>query len=157
MTNKKSGKVVTMRISTEDCMGVIDVCNQAGYTVSGMSFPAVVSQAIKVMVAGYKKMGVIPDRTGFEYADMMKPFMYGIPRGQAVAALTDRVDKKVISQVKLMAGDIVAVPEANKELKEELMKLADRRETLGFDHPNWTPADQRRYDELYAMNLWRTR
>lgn len=154
MTNKKSGKVVTMRISTEDCMGVIDVCNQAGYTVSGMSFPAVVSQAIKVMVAGYKKMGVIPDRTGFEYADMMKPFMYGVPRGQAVAALTDQVDKKVISQVKLRAGDIVAVPEANKELKEELMKLADRRETLGFDHPNWTAADQCRYDELYAMNLW---
>jgi hypothetical protein len=135
-------------------MGVIDVCTQAGYTIAGMSFPAVVSQAIKVMTAGYKKMGIIPNRTGFEYVDMMKPFMYGVPRADAVAAITDRVDEKVISQVKLRTGDIVAVPEANKELKEELMRLADRRETLGFDHPNWTAAEQRRYDELYAMNLW---
>lgn len=154
MSNKKSGKVVTARIHTIDCMGVIDVCNQAGYKTEGMSFPAIVSQAIKVMVAGYKRMGIIPNRSGFDYAEMMQPFMHGVPRSDAVDAITANVTARAISEVKLRPGDVVAVPESNKELKAEFLKLADRRETLGFDHPNWTPAEQYRYEELDAMDLW---
>jgi hypothetical protein len=161
MSQRKSGKVVSIRISPLDCLSIIDICKKAGIIEADATFPGLTSQALKMMIHAYKTMGMIPVRDGFEWNEMMEPF------DEDIKARSNKAERKAhvlipeslmqsipAERQRLPPDGIQVVPEANKELKEELIRLADRRETLGFDHPNWTAAEQRRYDELYAMNLW---
>lgn len=53
---------------------MIDVIEAAGLKVEGMSFPAMVSLALGSLLQTMRDQQVIPDRSGFEYNEMMAPY-----------------------------------------------------------------------------------
>lgn len=71
----RAGKVVNVRINPKDCMGVIDVVKKAGVYVPGMSFSQMVSLALSGMMQTLRDNEIIPDREGWEYLEMMGPYL----------------------------------------------------------------------------------
>ncbi len=70
----RAGRVTSIRVNPSDCMGVIDVVECAGVQQSGASFAMHVSLALSVCIETMRKNGLIPERTGYEYSEMMQRF-----------------------------------------------------------------------------------
>lgn len=70
----RGGKLATIRLSPKDCMAVVDILSKLGTSTVNLSF----SQAAKIVFASalesFRQSGMIPERTGFEYLNMMEPF-----------------------------------------------------------------------------------
>lgn len=76
MTNPKSvGMVTTIRVRPDDQMSCIDIVEKAGALREGMSITAVVSRALSICCETLREAGTIPRRDGFEYGDMIAPFL----------------------------------------------------------------------------------
>lgn len=73
----RAGQVVRIRVNPKDCMSAIDILAKAGVPTEGISFSAIVSLAFSAITEGLRKQGTIPDRDGFEYTQMMQPFLRG--------------------------------------------------------------------------------
>ena len=75
MTSRmRPGRVAQIRLNPKDCMTVVDIVNQAGGIKPSMSFAQAVSLALGCAFETFRKKGVVPDRDGFEFNDMMQPF-----------------------------------------------------------------------------------
>ena len=70
----RAGKLATVRVNPQDCMGIVDVLTKLGVSTDNLSF----SQATKIVLASalesFRQNGAIPTRDGFEYSAMMAPF-----------------------------------------------------------------------------------
>lgn len=55
-------------------MGVVDLVKAAGAYRPGMSFAQAVSQALATALVAMRESALIPNRDGFEYAELMQPF-----------------------------------------------------------------------------------
>lgn len=71
----KPGQVVSIRVSPKDCMSVVDAIKGNGFYTPGMSYPAMVSMILAASLESMRKQGLIPTRDGFEYTEIMGPYI----------------------------------------------------------------------------------
>lgn len=71
----RAGQVVRLRVNPKDCVSVLDVMSKSGIDISKMSYSSIVSLALSAMLQGLRNGGTIPDRDGFEYQEMMEPYL----------------------------------------------------------------------------------
>lgn len=70
----KPGRVVKIRLNPMACMACVDVVNKVGAYRDGISFAQVVILALESAIAAFKANGLIPDRDGFDYSELMAPY-----------------------------------------------------------------------------------
>ena len=70
----RAGRVVRIRVNPKDCMSCVDIAQKVGLVTTGMSFAQVVSMALAASMQTFRERGLVPQREGFEYAEMMRPF-----------------------------------------------------------------------------------
>lgn len=171
----RPGKVVTIRLNPRDCMGVLDVIDKAGLSIEGASFPALVSLALGSLLQTVRDEGVIPDRAGFEYSEMMAPY-HGQRSNRRKLEITDTIHKAgssirsrglskpagVLDELKepaqATAGrtEPVVVNEMSADLRRagrrltELLQKKDLAEEPGSGVV-WQQSDQEEYDQLYQQ------
>ena len=71
----KHGYVARVRVAPADIMTCIDLVQKAGIHTQGMSLSQAISLAIKGLCQGARNTGLAPTRDGFEYAQMVNPFI----------------------------------------------------------------------------------
>ena len=70
------GEVVSIRLSTKDCMSVADLIHLTGIYYPGMSFSQAVALALSSSLQTMREANLIPTRDGFEYAELMEKFTF---------------------------------------------------------------------------------
>jgi hypothetical protein len=70
----RAGRVVQIRLNPKDCMAIVDIIQQAKMFTPGMSFSQAVIIAFACMAETFRKNGLVPEREGFEYSEMMREF-----------------------------------------------------------------------------------
>lgn len=73
-TRMKPGVVVQIRVPPADVMSCIDLVKKANLITQGMSIAEVVRLALSGLCGGARKAGLIPQRDGFEFNEMIQPF-----------------------------------------------------------------------------------
>lgn len=68
------GEKVCMRVKPRELMACADVLRVAGVDIQGVSLSSLVRLALNVLVESAIKEKRIPDRTGFEYNELLTPF-----------------------------------------------------------------------------------
>jgi len=68
------GQTAMIRLNPQDCMTVVDVVQKYGLYISGMSFSQAVILAFACMSQTFRKNGLVPERDGFEYEEMLSTF-----------------------------------------------------------------------------------
>jgi len=81
----KAGRVVSIRVNPRDCLAAIDTLEKIGLRVKGMSFAQVVSLAFSSAMESFRQNGIVPDRDGFEFIEMMQQFPADSRKGRAIA------------------------------------------------------------------------
>lgn len=71
-----AGNVVQIRLNTEDVMGCIDILKHANVDTTGMSLAMVTRLVLSAYLEGSRLDGTIPRRDGFEYSQMIAPFVH---------------------------------------------------------------------------------
>lgn len=74
MSKRAMGKSISLRVNPRDCLSVLDIAEAVGIPTTSASFSALVSLAFSSLIETARKNGIIPDRDGFEYSEMMTPF-----------------------------------------------------------------------------------
>lgn len=137
---RRSGRVVSVRVSTRDCMSVLDVVKAAGLPVDSLTFPAAVAQTIKILLDLQRTLGTIPDRDGFEYSEVMSTFATG---GKEAYDLHNLIPAHTQGSTKHSLGG-----DGMEEVKKELATLAKLREE---EDPTWSDAAEQRYQYLVGV------
>lgn len=70
----KPGDVVRIRVNPRDSMSVADLVNKIGFNYTGMSFSQACAIALSSLLETMRSAGHLPERDGFEYDELMKPF-----------------------------------------------------------------------------------
>lgn len=70
----RPGEVVQIRVNPTDCMAVVDLIDATGTYQAGMSFSSAVSAALASAFQTLRDGGLLPERAGFEYNEMMQKF-----------------------------------------------------------------------------------
>lgn len=173
----RPGIVAAIRVNPKDCMSVIDVMDTVGINTEGMSFPAMVSLTLSSLLEGARASKQIPTRDGFEYSDMMEPFI-GTVRTRRKLEITNalhQVGSEVkVQEMKLPQRGAFEVPlrrrkdrttaqvSAQHVLDEspsaeqlrsrrrltELLQKKDMTEA-GIGGVLWQASDQQEYEQLY--------
>ncbi len=74
--NQRSvGQVITMRVNPTDIMSCIDLVELSGMKVSGMSLALAVKLALAGCLQAARENKTIPERTGFEYAQLVESYL----------------------------------------------------------------------------------
>ncbi len=71
----KHGYVARVRVMPADIMTCIDLVQKAGIHTQGMSLSQCISLALKGLAQGARNTGMVPKRDGFEYSQMVAPFL----------------------------------------------------------------------------------
>lgn len=160
----RAGLVATVRINPKDCMSVIDVMKKAGVNTNGMSFPAMVSLAMSAMLNGLREQQIIPDRDGFEYLDMMTPYMNGrnarkLEISRTIHDTGSRINLSLPSEPReaspstpIQVMQAATSPEM-REAKQEFTDLNNKREAFEDQVKgiSWTSGEEDRWQQLYPM------
>jgi hypothetical protein len=168
MSNLRPGMVATIRVNPKDCMAVLDVVKAAGLSTDGMSFAAMTSLAFSSLLQTMRDQEVIPDRDGFEYLDMMQPYL-GSKNNKKKVAITKtlqnagskvrvhglskpKVEKAPIQEPPTL-GEDKALSIEERLARSELTELCRKRDMAeeGAEGILWSAADQSRYDELLRV------
>lgn len=80
MPNMNYGEVIRIRVSPQDVMAAIDIVDELGLYIHGMSLSQCVSVALKAVFESCRHTKLIPTRDGFEYSAMLSRY----PRGTEV-------------------------------------------------------------------------
>lgn len=67
--------VVHIRVGTEDVMAAIDIVKNSGMATAGMSLAMVIKLAFSAAMESLRAQGVVPQRDGWEYTDMVAPLL----------------------------------------------------------------------------------
>lgn len=101
----KIGQVVRVRVNPKDCMACVDVARQAGYDPGPMSFSQVVSITVGIVLESLRQNKIIPDRDGFEYADIMRYWQVDVKADRArklgITKSMQLMDRSVLKAVAL--------------------------------------------------------
>lgn len=163
-----AGQVCKIRVNPKDCMAVIDVLTAAGVRLDGMSFAAMTSLALSSLLQTMRDQKIIPTRDGFEYLDMMQPYLgkhHHHKKIQVTDALKAAGDKIQIQGISKPAADedtpqreyvpeLKSEPQSADEMRarsrlQELVQKKDMAEN--GDGVIWSKTDQAEYDECYAI------
>lgn len=68
----KGGRIIRMRVPPQDCMSVLDGIVKLGLDMNKLSFDAATRIVLSALLEGARKDGVLPQREGFEYLQMMR-------------------------------------------------------------------------------------
>lgn len=139
----KAGMVARIRVNTKDCMAIVDVARMAGISTDNVSFASLVSTVLGALLEGQRVSGNIPRRAGFEYLEMMRPYIGGKTmqnRGkilEALSAVTPIVREEIVEG----AGEMDM-----ESLQREFSELHERREVGEL-----SVAEEKRYILLNKM------
>jgi len=86
----KAGRVVRMRVSPKDAMAVADVCK--AHAMPAMGFSQSVSYTLAVLLETARTAGMIPERDGFEYNELMQQFLPSTQGQGRKLAITKQVE-----------------------------------------------------------------
>ena len=124
----RPGRVTTIRVNPRDCMSIVDTVDKLGLYSPGMSFAQAVSIALASAMESFRKHEIVPNRTGFEYSQMMEkyPSDNTVTRGRKLAIT------EAISLHKESVQVPAAVPGQSTFAKEErlafLVETSNTRE-----------------------------
>lgn len=85
----RAGSVVNIRVNPRDSMSVVDLVKQSGLAMEGMSFAQMVSLALSGCLEELRKRGVVPERSGFEYSEICRPYLQ--QRSGRKLAITEQI------------------------------------------------------------------
>ena len=130
MSQRRVGRVVSIRLSPQDCMAVVDAAKKMGVRMQQVSFPQLVSLALSAALESFRQNGIIPERDGFEYSEMMAQFPDGreIRRGFARALTADTPETREMKNARIRLDELLLKAEADplnmtQELKDEMEQL----------------------------------
>lgn len=170
----RPGVVASIRVNPKDCMSIIDTIKNTGLYVPGMSYPAMVSMVLSACLESLRKHGTIPTRDGFEYLQMMEPYL-GQGRNKKARNITNALISNSDFQVRPVAGtanpysvDIqqpatqIHTPKFNAMLAEEcgmtvreaqveLTELCAKKDLADDGQYTWTQHNQERFDLCYKI------
>lgn len=167
----KAGLVISLRINPKDCMSVVDVLAKTGTVIPGMSFSAMTALALSSLLETMRQQGKIPTRDGFEFSEMMTPYLSGkharkVATAKALEGLGSDFSAPVLPRHE--AGQLTPAqppvqptqkqPSAQQDLEHrqaarrltELLQKKDLAED-GQGGVVWSAADQAEYDECYKV------
>lgn len=134
------GRTANIRINPKDCMSCIDVVQKTGVNLKGASFAMIVSAALSSLLESMRQNGIIPDRDGFEYAEMMRD--YPMPsKGERARALA------ITKTFNISAGQMPAVA-SNPDMKRKKMRFDELAFKANNDAINMSHEEQSELTEL---------
>lgn len=136
----KPGRVIYIRVNPKDCMSCIDVVKKTGMNLQGASFSLIASAALSSALESFRQNGIIPDRDGFEYADMMREYPMSDKQGRAKAL--------AITRTFSLAGSNIVVPPAVPRAPVDQRKKS-RFDELAFKANH----DEANMDEVERVEL----
>ena len=101
-----AGEVVHIRVSPQDVMTAIDIIDLSQLNTLGMSLASVVKWAMVFAFESLRRNGTVPERTGFEYEQMVRRFS------------ASRASKAAV-------GQALSMMEAQLQASDRGMKLPD--------------------------------
>jgi len=111
-------------------MAVVDAAKKMGVRMQQVSFPQLVSLALSAALESFRQNGIIPERDGFEYSEMMAQFPDGreIRRGFARALTVDTPKSREMKTARIRLDELLLKAEADplnmtQELKDEMEQL----------------------------------
>lgn len=149
----KHGETVHIRLNPEDVMGCIDVCKVSDVVIPGMSLAQAVRLALSGLLESARKGSIIPRRDGYEYDEMIRPFMQGGRNGRKLQ-ISKTIELAEINRVQSdIPSSIVNIPPAATSARNvKLRRLGPRIDELNMkkdmDAENFTDADQMELDKL---------
>lgn len=172
------GNVVTIRINPRDTMSVIDLVESLGMPMHTLSFPAMASLALSSCLEALRTQGIVPDRTGFEYAERTAGIL-GTGQNKKKRAATTAIlntgselkiapppvpspmfvkDASQIGTAANHAGHTNGSAEEviSLEMRQARTRLAElnaKKELHDDGHPgiSWSASDQREFDKLIKV------
>ena len=72
MTSRAPGRVARIRLTPQDCLGVLDVVEVLGLTLERFSFDQAARIALSALLDSARSAGTIPTRSGFEFLERMQ-------------------------------------------------------------------------------------
>lgn len=78
---KGMSPVLHIRLNPEDVMGCIDVIKASGVNPAGMSLAMIARLALSAFLEGARQNETIPTRDGYEYSEMVAPYL-GTPQSK---------------------------------------------------------------------------
>jgi hypothetical protein len=163
MSNMKPGVVSTIRVNPKDCMGVLDVLDVAGIPTRGMSFASITSLALSSLLQTMREQQVIPTRDGFEYLDMMGPYLNGKNNSKKLAVTDTLVKAGSRAQVRGISRPRNEAPEPmppaveveisndTKQARDRLTELCQLKDMAEDGAGDWTAANQEEYEKLLKV------
>ena len=157
----RPGKVVTIRINPKDCMSILDVLGVTNQMIKGASFPALASLALSALLETVRKNGAIPTRDGFEYNDMMAPYI-GTRRDGVKLAVADTIHRAG-SEMRIASvpqEPTEALADATTEVTPEVMRARRRlaelmdKKDLADERSSgviWMDSDEQEYQQMYKI------
>lgn len=175
----KAGLVISLRINPKDCMSVVDVLAKTGMIVPGMSFSAMTALALSSLLETMRQQGHIPTRSGFEFTEMMTPYLDGrharkVAAAKALEGLGSDFSAPVMPAQETVlprheAGQLTPPPhqlknphlssygnEQSSEHRQAARRLTEllQKKDLAEDGAAgvvWSATDQAEYNECYAV------
>ena len=138
----RAGEVVQIRINPKDCMSVVDVLDKSGAFIPGMSFPQAVSLAFSALLESVRGAGIIPERDGFEFSQLMGRFADRQRSGRKL-----QITKSITMQgSSFKAGALMQTSPELQRKQRRWQELCQRQEV---DPENWTPEMESEHEQLY--------
>lgn len=170
----RAGQVVRIRVNPKDCVSVLDVLRVAGVNTKGMSYSSIVSLAMSALLQGLRDAKTIPDRDGFEYLQMMEPYLrngqgnkvkitnniYGMAsQGRVVAGIgipTLDVDDEDEDSTAERPEPVPAEGPVTAEVRDarrRLLELQTKKNLIEdeVDGVLWSASDEQEWNELYKV------
>lgn len=136
------GKVITIRVSPQDCMAAVDIVRKLGGLPNGTSFSQVVSLALASTFQTLREHGVIPVRDGFEFADMLAPYPAQVTKQARKRSL------EITGALKLTSSEQTVRPVPFKPAPVGMARYEELAFKLSNDSLNMTDAERDELSEL---------
>ncbi len=150
----RPGKVVNIRLNPRDCLSVLDVAELTGTPTAHASYSMLVSLALAALLETARQQKIIPDRTGYEYSDMMQRFEGGGNRKRQLQ-FADTIHQM---------GSEIHVPSMRGDLRPEpsvvVLPPYDPEGDISFikykpNHLEWTPEERKIETNRQTISLLR--
>lgn len=140
MSQKRPGRVVQIRLNPKDCMSAIDLWDKLQITIEGVSFAQVVSTALNSSLETFRRNGILPERQGFEYSEMMARFPDSAHRSRTLQ----------INEAMYKAGTVPAVLPESLEVRREKSRYKELRVKALHASESMTSQEVLEYSDLSA-------
>jgi len=167
MSNQlKPGLVISMRVNPADCMSVVDVLAKTGLLMEGMSFSGMCSLAFSSLLETVRQQEHIPRRSGFEFTEMVGPFLHGKhakkvhtakiiqEMGSDFSAPALPTQEATGSALRAATASMSDVPQdlEHKQAARRLTELLQKRDLSDQGSGVvWQQSDQHEFDQCYRI------